>query len=90
MVELDGDCVRFTHPLLASAAYQGLDAIARRRLHRRLAEVVPDLDERVRHPALSTDAPDSDVARALEEAADTPAHEARPRRPRSSANRHAG
>ena len=70
VVELDGDRVRFTHPLLASAAYQGLDAIGRRRLHRRLAEVVPDVDERARHLALSTDAPDSDVARALEEAAE--------------------
>ena len=70
VVELDGDRVRFTHPLLASAAYQSLDAIGRRELHRRLAEVVPDVDERARHLALSTDAPDSDVARALEEAAE--------------------
>ncbi len=70
VVELDGDRVRFTHPLLASAAYQGLDAIGRRQLHRRLAELVPDADERARHLALSTDAPDSDVARALEEAAE--------------------
>ena len=64
MIELDGDRIRFTHPLLASAAYQGLDAIGRRQLHRRLAEVVPVVDERARHLALSTDAPDSDVARA--------------------------
>ena len=70
VVELDGERVRFTHPLLASAAYQGHDAIGRRNLHRRLAEVVPDVDERVRHLALSTDAPDSDVARPLEEAAE--------------------
>jgi DNA-binding CsgD family transcriptional regulator len=70
VVELEGDRVRFTHPLLASGAYQSLDALGRRELHRRLAEVVPDVDERARHLALSTDAPDSDVARALEEAAE--------------------
>ena len=70
VVELEGDRVHFTHPLLASAAYQSLDAIERRELHRRLADVVPDSDERARHLALSTDVPDSDVARALEDAAE--------------------
>ncbi len=70
VIELENDHVRFTHPLLASAAYQSLDPIGRRELHRRLAELVPDADERARHLALSTDAPDSDIARALEEAAE--------------------
>jgi DNA-binding CsgD family transcriptional regulator len=70
VVELEGDRVRFTHPLLASGAYQNLDAIGRRELHRRLADVVPDADERARHLALSTDIPDSDIASALEQAAE--------------------
>ena len=70
VIELENDHVRFTHPLLASAAYQSLDPIGRRELHRRLAELVPDADERARHLALSTDAPDSDIAHALEEAAE--------------------
>ena len=70
VVELDGRRVRFTHPLLASAAYQSLDPIDRRKLHRHLAELVSDADERARHLALSTDAPDSDVAHALEQAAE--------------------
>ena len=70
VIELDGDRIRFTHPLLASAAYQSLDAIGRRELHRRLAELVPDPDERARHLALSTDTPDATVADALEDAAE--------------------
>ena len=37
----DGD-VRFTHPLLASAAYMSIEAAEQWRLHRRLAEVVSD------------------------------------------------
>ena len=70
VIELDGDRVLFTHPLLASAAYQSTEPIGRRELHRRLAELVPDTDERARHLALSTDAPDATVADALEDAAE--------------------
>ena len=70
VIEIESDHVRFTHPLLASAAYKSLDPIGRRELHRRLAELVPDADERARHLALSTDVPDSDIAHALEEAAE--------------------
>ena len=70
VIEIEGDRVRFTHPLLAAAAYQSMETIDRRKLHRRLAELVPDADERARHLALSTDVPDSDVAHALEEAAE--------------------
>ncbi|MGH3042343.1 MAG: LuxR C-terminal-related transcriptional regulator [Gaiellaceae bacterium] len=70
VVELEDNRVRFTHPLLASAAYQSMDPLGRRTLHRRLADLVPDSDERARHLALSTDAPDADIARALEEAAE--------------------
>ena len=64
-----GDLLRFTHPLLASAAYESVDAIARRELHRRLAGVVDDEEERPRHLALAVDTPDADVAAALERAA---------------------
>ena len=70
VIGLEGDRVRFTHPLLASGVYQNLDAIGRRELHRRLADLVPEADERARHLALSTDTPDADVARALEDAAE--------------------
>jgi DNA-binding CsgD family transcriptional regulator len=67
VVELEGDRVRFTHPLLASAAYGG--TAGHRELHGRLAEIVVDPEERARHLALAATGPDPSVAAALEEAA---------------------
>ena len=40
VVELDGERIRFTHPLLAAGAYERLDELARRELHQRLAALV--------------------------------------------------
>ena len=51
IVETDGEVVRFTHPLLASVHYAAASVAARRVLHRRIADVVPDLEERARHLA---------------------------------------
>lgn len=59
----------FTHPLLASAAYAGLRAGERRRLHARLAGIVPDAVERARHLALATTDQDERVATVVEQAA---------------------
>ena len=69
LIELTNDEVSFTHPLLASAAYGSITAAERRRLHRRLAEVVSDPEERARHLALGAEGPDKEVADALEDAA---------------------
>jgi DNA-binding CsgD family transcriptional regulator len=70
VVELDGDVVRFTHPLLRSAAYARLPPAERRELHRRLAAAVEDVEERAWQLALATGGrPDGGVARRLEEAA---------------------
>jgi DNA-binding CsgD family transcriptional regulator len=69
VVEVDG-VIRFTHPLLASVLFQGLSAGERRRAHRRLAEVVADSIGRARHLALSTEQPDTEIAAALEHAAE--------------------
>jgi DNA-binding CsgD family transcriptional regulator len=69
LVELSDGDVRFSHPLLASAAYMSIKADARRRLHRRLAEVVGDTEERARHLALGADEPSEEVASALDAAA---------------------
>jgi DNA-binding CsgD family transcriptional regulator len=65
----DDDPVRFTHPLLASEVYGALDDAARRDLHRRLASIIVEPDERARHLALASDSPDPDVADALDVAA---------------------
>jgi DNA-binding CsgD family transcriptional regulator/tetratricopeptide (TPR) repeat protein len=65
----DGDRLRFSHPLLASTTYGSLTAAQRRALHRRLAAVVGDPEERARHLARSASAPDGEAARTIEEAA---------------------
>jgi DNA-binding CsgD family transcriptional regulator len=60
---------RFTHPLLGSSGYVNAPLRERRDVHARLAELVGDPEERARHLALATGAPDADVARALDDAA---------------------
>jgi DNA-binding CsgD family transcriptional regulator len=70
VLELDGNRLRFSHPLLAAAAFEAIDPLSRRALHRRLATVVPDEDEGAHHLALATAEPDAVVADALERAAD--------------------
>ena len=67
IVELDGDRVRFIHPLLAAAAHGGAES--QRALHGRLAELVGDSEERARHLALAATGPDPSVADELEAAA---------------------
>ena len=69
VVEVVGDRVRFTHPLLASTVYQKVSLAQRRELHARLATIVRDPEERARHLALSVEGPDVEVAASLEEAA---------------------
>jgi DNA-binding CsgD family transcriptional regulator len=63
-----GGRLGFTHPLLGSAVYAEATPHARRSVHRRLAELVDDPEERARHLALAAIGPYVDVARALEEA----------------------
>jgi DNA-binding CsgD family transcriptional regulator len=60
--------VGFTHPLLGSTVYAAATPQARRSVHRRLADLVVDPEERARHLALAASGPDLRVARALEEA----------------------
>jgi DNA-binding CsgD family transcriptional regulator len=69
VVELDRDRIGFTHPLLASGIYAEAAPAERRKLHRRLAELVIDPEERARHLALGAEGADAEVASALELAA---------------------
>ena len=69
VIELDGNRIRFTHPLLTSGVYAEADPGERSAIHRRLAEVLRDPEERARHMALGADGPDEDVAAALAHAA---------------------
>jgi DNA-binding CsgD family transcriptional regulator len=68
VVELDGERIRFTHPLLAAAVYSAAGPQKRRNLHRDLADVVTDPEERAHHLALATQRPSAEVAEALDEA----------------------
>jgi len=70
IIELSRDRVRFSHPLLASAAYAMASPGARRRVHRRLSDIVDDPEERARHLALSISGPSMGVAAALDRGAD--------------------
>jgi DNA-binding CsgD family transcriptional regulator len=69
IVQRTGERIDFTHPLLGSTVYAAASPEARRSVHRRLAEVVLDPEERARHLALASGGPDPDVAAALEMAA---------------------
>ena len=64
-----GGRVRFSHPLLARVPYERLEPARRRRLHARLARVVDDAEERVRHSALAASRPNARVADELDRAA---------------------
>ena len=70
IVELADERLRFTHPLLASVAYDSQDGHERRALHRRLADVAGEPEERARHLALASDGPDPSVAAVLDDAAE--------------------
>jgi DNA-binding CsgD family transcriptional regulator len=69
VIELTEGRLRFTHPLLASTHYASTPVSKRRELHRLLATVVEDEEERAQHLALGAEAPDRDLADRLEQAA---------------------
>ena len=69
VLELEGERLRFTHPLLASAISARTVGERRRSLHRRLASVASDPEEQARHLALAASAPSAQVAKALDAAA---------------------
>jgi DNA-binding CsgD family transcriptional regulator len=69
VLELEDDRIRFIHPLFASAVYLDTDPDRRQAVHRRLAAVVADPEQRAWHLALCTEGADSGVAAALDEAA---------------------
>jgi DNA-binding CsgD family transcriptional regulator len=69
ILELDDDeRIRFSHPLLAAQVESELDPRRRRSLHRRLAKLVRDVEQRARHLALGADRPSTRVADELESA----------------------
>ncbi|MBV9416371.1 MAG: AAA family ATPase, partial [Solirubrobacterales bacterium] len=70
IVELDDSRVRFAHPLLGSICYERAPVWKRRAVHRALATVVTDVEERARHLALAADGADAVVGFELDRAAE--------------------
>ena len=69
VLELDGERLRFTHPLLASAIAARTVGERKRSLHEQLAALASDPEEQARHLALAASAPSARVAAALDAAA---------------------
>lgn len=61
--------VRFRHPLFPAALYVAAPAAERRRLHRHLAGIVGDVEERARHLALAVSGRDEETAASVHAAA---------------------
>ncbi len=71
VVAIEGDDVRFAHPLLATAVVAGGGPEEVRRAHRTLAGVVGSEEAHARHQALALSEPDSATADRLEAVAGT-------------------
>jgi DNA-binding CsgD family transcriptional regulator len=69
VLALVGGRVRFTHPLLGSVVYADAPAHRRRSVHRALAEVVDEPEQRGWHLALATERPNERVAAKVASAA---------------------
>jgi DNA-binding CsgD family transcriptional regulator/tetratricopeptide (TPR) repeat protein len=70
LIERDGGVLRFTHPLLRSVLYSGMRLSERRQVHRRLAAVAEDIEERAWHLALGASGPSEQIAGMLDHAAE--------------------
>jgi DNA-binding CsgD family transcriptional regulator/tetratricopeptide (TPR) repeat protein len=66
VIGIDGDRLRFTHPLLAHGIHADAPAARRRAIHQRLAEIVEEPEVRARHLALAATGPDTDTLEALD------------------------
>jgi DNA-binding CsgD family transcriptional regulator len=63
LVEIEGEEVRFRHPLVRSAMHQAADLAMRQRIHAALAATIHDqLDRQLWHRAAATIGPDEELA----------------------------
>ena len=71
LAEVDGQSVRFRHPLVRSAVCEAAGLARRHAMHRALAQVLAGVpDRQVWHRAAASPGPDEEVAAGLEAAAD--------------------
>lgn len=73
VVSIEGNRVRFEHPLLIHGVYSQASAAQRRSMHRVLAGVETHPELKARHLALATTSKDPDTLKALDAAADAAA-----------------
>jgi DNA-binding CsgD family transcriptional regulator len=69
IIDSSGGTVKFTHPLMAATVYEASTAAERRMVHRDLADIVKDSEERARHLSLTPPVPDETLAAVLDDAA---------------------
>jgi DNA-binding CsgD family transcriptional regulator len=70
VLQIDGERLRFAHPLLTSFVYGDAPEAVRRAVHRRLAALVADPEENALHLGRGAVEPDESVAATLEATAD--------------------
>jgi ATP/maltotriose-dependent transcriptional regulator MalT len=70
IVEIDGERLRFAHPLLSHGVYTGATPAGRRAMHRRLAEILDEPELKARHLALAAVSGDPRTLQSLDSAAD--------------------
>lgn len=69
LIRVEGGRIRFAHPLLAAGLSAAAPAAASRAMHRRLAELVHDPEEKARHLALGSLDPKPEIITMLDDAA---------------------
>ena len=71
IISIEGNRVRFSHPLLAHSVYTDASPAQRRAIHRSLAEAVLLPELKARHMALAASSADPETLTALDTAADS-------------------
>ena len=71
IVTLEGNRVRFSHPLLASGVYTDAGPTVRRAMHRTLGALEAQPELKARHLALGSVSADDEILAALDQAAET-------------------
>ncbi|WP_260758009.1 LuxR family transcriptional regulator [Mycobacterium sp. SMC-8] len=71
IVTLEGNRVRFTHPLLANGVYTDAGPTARRAMHRTMGALESQPELKARHLALASASGDDEIFAALDQAADS-------------------
>lgn len=71
IIAIDGNRIRFSHPLLARGVYTQAPPGRRRAMHRRMADLVDEPELRARHLALAATSGDDETLKALDAAAES-------------------